>query len=101
MQYCEEYYTGLVQLRLVPICDRCLDLNKQTQITEFEYYNYIQFKEGITFRYCKQCYHYINLKQWKCNYCKHQGTVRSIYDMSDFVCNNCGHNNFIKWSIKW
>ena len=45
----------------IPICDRCLDVDKkQTRVNFINYF----FKNINNFVYCDLCWNWINLKKW-------------------------------------
>jgi len=63
-----EYYDGINQGDWY-LCDRC----EVSKLNEYEYNKNIR-KE---FRYCDECWNWINLKKWECVKCHSTGTNRS------------------------
>lgn len=59
------------------LCDRC----NVVELRNDEYNN--KYRE---FRYCDECFRYINLSKWKCHICNTTGTHRSERTINIYHC---------------
>jgi hypothetical protein len=77
-----EWYEG-VRAGLSQFCDRCLSLNKITNINRDEFFTQ-RNQRGV---YCEGCWNWIHLRKWKCSICQATGTLRNerLLDL-----NHCG-----------
>lgn len=61
--YCTIFYDGINDPEVTIngyLCDRC----ECQPLIEYEFYNFIVFRDGFTNRYCTECWNWIHLMKW-------------------------------------